>query len=157
MALGNGNGTFQAPIGQAITEAPQSIVVGDLDGDGVLDLVVGDAVAAAGGVNVLLGRGGGRLAEALRYPVAQFPTALAVADLDRDGALDVAAASYDGLAVLIGRGDGTLRLGPAYSAGTNPTGLAVGDFDGDGALDAAVTSDSSASVLLSRFVLSSRE
>src|SRR5262249_54057682 len=138
--LGRGNGTFLAPVGHAIEGTPQAITAGDLDGDGLLDLIVGDAsTEGAGGGDVLLGTGGGGVALPLRYPVAQFPTALAVGDLDLDGRPDVAAASYDGLAVLPGRGDGTLRIGPAYSAGTQSMGLLLGDFDGDGALDAAVS------------------
>ncbi|MBL9076799.1 MAG: VCBS repeat-containing protein [Planctomycetes bacterium] len=36
---GHGNGTFGAPTGVAVGATPRAIAVGDLDGDGVLDLV----------------------------------------------------------------------------------------------------------------------
>lgn len=40
--LGNGNGTFQAPLTYSTTYAPDSIAVADLNGDGYADIAVGD-------------------------------------------------------------------------------------------------------------------
>ena len=56
--MGNGDGTFQAPIFYPIAETyPASIVKGDFTGDGVLDLAV--ANLGSGNVSILLGDGRG--------------------------------------------------------------------------------------------------
>jgi hypothetical protein len=64
-----------------------------------------------------------------------------VADLTRNGKLDLVVANEDSLAVLTGNGDGTFQ--PATVTAT-PTeldsgdgSLAIGDFNGDGKLDVA--------------------
>ena len=38
--LGNGNGTFQNDAGFSEAQAPVDVAVGDLDGDGKLDLAI---------------------------------------------------------------------------------------------------------------------
>jgi hypothetical protein len=52
--LGNGDGTFGARIGYGTGSGPSSVAIGDLNGDGRLDL----AVASGAGVSVLLNTGG---------------------------------------------------------------------------------------------------
>ena len=51
--LGNGDGTFQAPMSVLVGNAPFSVVVGDFNGDGAPDL----AMIGANDVSVLLGTG----------------------------------------------------------------------------------------------------
>src|SRR3989442_1777382 len=58
--LGNGEGTFQAPVGYPVGQGPVSIFAGDFNGDGVKDLVVPIFAANAGTtVQVLVGNGDG--------------------------------------------------------------------------------------------------
>ena len=38
--LGNGNGTFQAPVSITVGQSPHSVAVGDFNGDGLVDLAV---------------------------------------------------------------------------------------------------------------------
>lgn len=138
--LGNGDGTFQAPL---LTSAPSSsgnsMAVGDLDGDGKLDLVV--VGSSSSKASVLLGNGNGTFKTAVRYTVSSTPYGVALGDMNGDGKLDVVVASYGGNAVdvLLGNGNGTLLPKATYSAPgqSKAHSVALGDFNGDGKLDVA--------------------
>jgi hypothetical protein len=92
----------------------------------------------------------------MQYLASQEATfsAVAVADFNGDGKLDIAAISNYEVHVFIGNGDATLQPLVHYNVGVFPRSLQVGDFDGDGNMDiATVTSkdysqpDSSVTIL----------
>src|SRR6267143_5172768 len=87
--LGNGDGSFRAgAYYDDVIPNPAFIAIGDLDGDGLLDL----AVAMVGGVSVIvfLGNGDGTFQTRRTYLTGEGETSLAIADLDGDGMLDLA-------------------------------------------------------------------
>ena len=150
--LGNGDGTFQEHLDYATGAGPDSVAVGDFNGDHVLDLAV--AARSENVVSVLLGKGDGTFQLRVDY-AAGDPWAVAVADFNQDGKADLAVAGRfsDGIVgILKGNGDGTFQ--PA--AGHDPVvaigkSVAAGDFNGDGQVDLVVTSGilgSGVSVLL---------
>jgi outer membrane protein assembly factor BamB len=147
--LGNGDGTFQAPVNSATGDLPIALATGDFNGDGLLDVA---AVYAGGGVAVLLGAGNGSLQAAVLYIAGASPTSLAVADVNGDGIPDLAVANaLDGtVSILLGNGDGTFQTAAPYAAGLGPAAVAAGDFIGNGKADLAVVNalDGTVSVLL---------
>ncbi|MGB6130901.1 MAG: FG-GAP-like repeat-containing protein [Acidobacteriaceae bacterium] len=88
--LGNGDGTFQAPIAIPVGNDPDAIVAGDFNNDGKLDLAV--ANAGDNTVTLLLGNGDGTFtpASGSPYAVGKGPNAIAAADFNGDGKLDLA-------------------------------------------------------------------
>ena len=79
---------------------------------------------------------------------------MVIADLNNDGAPDLAASNSGGhdVSVLLNDGSGTFAAYMLYGAGNNPYGVAAGDLNGDGAVDLA-TADHAAntvSVLLNQ-------
>jgi hypothetical protein len=91
--LGNGDGTFQAPVSYAVGQGPTSVAVGDLQGNGITDLVVANGDDNT--VSVLLGNGNGTFQPAVNYSmsdntqVANFPKFVTVASLlDRTVVID---------------------------------------------------------------------
>src|SRR3984893_5458245 len=74
--------------------------------------------------------------------------AVATADFNHDGNMDVAVASKD-LQIFLGKGDGTFRAPITYPLGGFLGSIALADFNGDGQTDIAVTNflNSNVSVL----------
>jgi hypothetical protein len=105
--IGNGDGTFQAPVSYPAGDEPFSVAVGDFNTDGKLDLVVADSRSSVGNtVNLLLGNGDGTFQTAVPYTVGTGAVSVAVADLNSDGLLDVAVANItsNNVSVLLNAG-----------------------------------------------------
>jgi hypothetical protein len=141
--LGNGDGTFGAPVEYPDATSSELLAVGDVNGDGIQDVVV-----AGSNTSVLLGNGDGTFQPPI---ISRFGGALSgpadfkLADVNRDGKPDLVAVSSFGsqplLSVALGNGDGTFRYPYAFVApGFLPGSIAVGDFNGDGLPDVAISS-----------------
>jgi hypothetical protein len=154
--LGNGDGTFQAPMAFDTGGVwALSVAVADVNGDGKLDVVVANCGSdencdtEEGVVGVLLGNGDGTLQAVSTYDSGgRVGFAVRVADVNGDSKLDlmvlnlcVSANNCNNgtVAVLLGKGDGTFQAPVTYdSGGSSPGSLAVGDVNGDGKLDVLV-------------------
>ena len=149
--LGNGDGTFQRPIIAGVgTIEVRSVAVADMNRDGRLDVVATGADSSVsptrGAVAILPGNGNGTF----QPPQATYHSgvtaggwsnAVAVADLNGDGALDVAVANYPDrrAGVLLGTGDGGLEPVVLYdSGGPFAYAVALADVNGDSTLDLIV-------------------
>jgi len=147
--LGNGKGDFGKPQLFAAGTPAGGIAIGDLNGDGKLDLAFtrGSAFGKPEAVAVLLGNGDGSFGPATEYSAGFEPGSLAIGDLNGDGKPDLAVDSPEpsggGLSVLLGNGDGS--FGPPKSYGVGGA-VAIGDLNGDGIPDLAVTNSSSNAV-----------
>lgn len=114
----------------------------DLDGDGHPDLVTPNEREAG----IRLGRGDGSFGPRRNVDVSPLaPFALAVGDVDGDGAADIGLGSGAGsreVLVLMGDGSGGFRPAPggAYTAGPGARSMEAGDLDGDGTDDLIVAS-----------------
>lgn len=150
MLLGNGTGAYPTHVQYAVPGNPVSIIHGDFNGDGRMDIATADQYASE--VSVLLGNGDGTLQTHVEYTVGNEPLALATADLNGDGDLDIVTANYNAntVSVLLGKGAGTFKTHVDYKTGNGPSGVAIGDFNGDGKLDLVVVNntDSTVSILL---------
>jgi len=127
----------QAPFDDAVFlpagATPEAVAIGDLDGDGWNDLAV---VNFGGDLHVLFNRGDGTFDPAVPY-LDLWATSVMdvkVADLDRDGDLDLAVAFFrfqGGVSVVLNRGDGTFDPPIEYDSCYSTQGIAVGDMNGD--------------------------
>jgi hypothetical protein len=135
--MGNGDGTFQpAVVYNSRFGHVAGLAVADVNGDGILDLVV-----ATDTLVILLGKGDGTFYDGNGYGYQLSPpvVAPAVADVNGDGILDLLAASNGdwAISVLLGTGGGYFNL-IRESFAVNEYGigsLAVADLNGDGIPD----------------------
>lgn len=156
--LGNGDGTFQSPKtfnikpgGQAF---PGAVAIGDMNGDGKLDVVVTRELQSS--VQILLGNGDGTLTAGPTFSSGGvWPTAVKLGDLNGDGNLDAVVANNQSsnVSVVYGDGAGGWSGSSTYSApglyGNNPSPelntLTVADVDGNGYPDVLIPANHSSS------------
>ena len=148
--LGNGDGTFTASTTPVFTlPQPTSIVVADMNGDGLQDLAV---LSQNGYVTVQLGHGDGTFTPStFGSSPGGFERSFVQADFNGDGVADLALAneSYPGgLTILLGSGDGSFTVASTIPATTSQYVIAVGDFNHDGKPDLAAGSNGALSVYL---------
>lgn len=149
--LGNGDGTFH--VSQTIQQAnlPISVTIADFDGDGKPDLALTDSnteQTQAGHVAIFFGNGDGTFqmtAEVVK--AGDHPWAVAAADLNGDGFLDLAItddnnteSSRETLFVLLNNGDGTFHQSEVDDLGYEAVSVAVADLNHDSKLDLVVAS-----------------
>jgi FG-GAP-like repeat len=158
LVLSDGKGGFRGPgtpieVGR---KPYRNLRARDLDGDGRCDIVAPSY--GLGVITVLMGDGRGSFRAKPPIAAGPAPFAVAIADLNRDGKLDVAMNNYSGqitdpsddaLTFLLGDGRGGFRLGPRIATGRGPFDVSAGDIDGDGYADAAVANHASADLTVS--------
>ncbi len=125
---------------------PNSVAIGDLNGDGNPDLAVANSFANT--VSVLLADASGKFAPKVDYPTAKTPVSVAIADLEGDGKPDLVIACLSDSVVSVLRGDGSGGFGPRtdWPTAAGPYSAAVADLTGDGKLDLVVANVDAGSV-----------
>ena len=111
--------------------------IGDLTGDGVLDLFTGELNEDE--YYVFPGNGDGSFG-ASTFSVGTAMSGSKLGDLNGDGALDVVSYATSTATAALGNGDGTFAAGSSFALGASSSGLALGDLDGDGNLDGTFAS-----------------
>jgi hypothetical protein len=149
---GDGTGDFAAPRTFIAETAPLAVAAGDLNEDGIPDVVTvngGDFVASVpqSTATVLLGNGATLDAvEQLASPVES--TAVAVADLDADALADVVA-MLPGTEQLTAYRRGARGFdATAIALPGEPTALTLTDLDGDDLVDILAAIDDSADLVV---------
>ena len=141
IVLGNGDGTFSG--GSVIATGNANgrricfqVVAGDFNGDGKVDVAIGDGL----GIEVYLGNGDGTFQAGLPPVGGGSGLEQVVGDFNGDGKLDIAemVGSYSNpsLQILLGNGDGTFQVGASYP-GLVPyeQQMFTADLNGDDKLD----------------------
>ncbi|MEA5605827.1 FG-GAP-like repeat-containing protein, partial [Nostoc sp. UHCC 0252] len=131
---------------------PYSIVVGDFDKDGNIDLVTANKSSQS--VSVLLGKGDNTFKPASTFSTVGFnglnPSSVAVADFNKDGKLDLVTANNlsNNISLLLGKGDGSFQTAVnfALESASAPISIAVGDFNGDGKSDIVTVNNASQNI-----------
>ncbi|MFO0746713.1 MAG: FG-GAP-like repeat-containing protein [Myxococcota bacterium] len=132
---------------------PRATAVGDIDGDGIPDVVSdSNASTGPGAISVRLGDGAGGFCGGADFDAGKGGYGLVLVDVNQDGKLDVAVSSFDSadVRVLLNTTSATAALptfapAVAFATGAGSSALAVGDFNGDGKKD-LVTANFSGSV-----------
>jgi FG-GAP-like repeat len=145
ISLGNGDGTFAAPLIPNVDPADgiNAFGVGDFNGDGITDLLVDDE--DAGKLTVLLGKGDGTFTVGQTMPFNI--QSVAVADFNGDGKLDLTLSRSAQTTILLGSGDGTFTAAPNQPQ-IGSSQVVAADFNGDGKLDLALSPSNGATSIL---------
>ncbi|WP_276356643.1 FG-GAP-like repeat-containing protein [Cohnella caldifontis] len=145
LLFGDGAGNFQLgpSYGLGTGTSPQSIAVGDFDGNGALDLVTANYASATlsllpgnlDGANQADGTFGTAASIALTYN----PLSVAVGEFDGTAGIDIAAGTLQSMTILHGDGTGGFSFNPAQDNHPSSTlyALAAADFNQDGKTDVA--------------------
>jgi len=151
---GGGVVAFAEKVDFATGSNPQSVAIGDLDGDELSEIAVANSSSNTVSVlrNMSSGESNVMFAAKVDFATGWRPFSVAIGDLNRDGHSDlaVANANADTLSVLrntsSGQGDIAFAAKRDSATGLNPSSVAIGDLDGDGKSDIAVSNSHSNNV-----------
>ncbi len=152
LLINSGDGTFEAndrryslgSEGNSDGATPWPITSGDIDGDGDLDLIVGQNYSQGVNVAILLGRGDGSFSrDPVRDMVPGTPTSIIVGDIDADGDHDLVVSNSrafhqpysPGVSVLLGQGTPFFSKPLTLVGMPTPGKMQIVDLDGDQQLD----------------------
>ena len=134
-----GTGQFETALVVTLPNPPTLAAAGDLNNDNIVDLVV--TSTRSNSISILIGAGNGMFDVHRTYSAGANPRAVALADLNDDGALDVAVTNQNAVGVLIGNGDGTLRPRSPIDVSGNGVDIALADVNADGLIDVLMATD----------------
>ena len=144
--LGNGDGTFGPQQTVSVGLEPRGIAVLDADGDGDVDIVnTNSASAAMSNMSLLLNDGSGLFGAPSFFAAgAAGAWALAAADMNGDGILDLVIGAQDDQQILVqtGQGGGVFAPTSSQSSGGPVWMIVTGDVNGDGDDDVATINSS---------------
>ena len=152
--INNGDGTFKPKVDYTTGAGslPECLRLGDVNGDGKLDIV--SANAGTNNVGVLINNGDGTFGAPATFSTDTHPTSIDMGDLNGDGKQDLVTANYNtnNVSVLFGNGNGTFQPAINYACGSQPETVAVADLNRDGKPDVVTVNynPSCASVLLNK-------
>jgi hypothetical protein len=150
--LGNGRGSFAPASGSpfAVGRAPYPHAVGDVNGDGNLDIVTPNV--GSNNVTVLLGNGKGSFTPAANspYAVETRPYYIAIGDISGDGKTDLITTHDDInlVTTLLGDGRGAFAAAPGspFDLGRRAFKLVAFDVNRDARMDLIIGTEASDSV-----------
>lgn len=144
-------GKFSAKVDYATGDFPGFVRVGDFNGDGKPDMVVGNQGTKT--ISIFINKGDGTFDKiSPDLSTGYRPITIAASDLNGDGKADIVVAtsifsssgSPDTVYVFISKGDGTFYPKVGYSTLSSLDDMAVGDLDDDGNPDILVVDGGSA-------------
>jgi len=147
--LGDGKGNFHEPAGSpfACGDSPFGIAIGDINGDGNLDLAIVNSPSVTSsntgrdGLSVLLGDGKGKFVAMPRSPFTTGvgPTRVAIGDVNGDRIQDIIVTNYksNSITIFIMNKKG-VTSSFNVPVGSKPDGIAIADLNGDGKNDVVV-------------------
>ena len=142
--LGTGAGAFGPKADYPTGDRPYRVALGDVNGDGRLDLVTANFGNGANTASVLLGTGTGAFGPKTDYATGGGTVGVALGDVNGDGRPDLVTANQRAnplsVSVLLGTGTGAFGPKTDYPTGDGPNDVALGDVNGDGQLDVVTVS-----------------
>jgi hypothetical protein len=142
----DGDGSFAPGVAYSgVQQGPFPIRTGDFNGDGHVDIGVGNQ--DSGTLSVLTNDGDGTFTTTGHYTIGSGPWCLNGNDFDGDGDFDlVSVASFSNRLVLLRNVGGGFPANSQIPTESFPLGVFAGDIDGDGDIDAVSSNFSGRSV-----------
>ncbi len=148
--LGDGTGDFELEGPFVVGFQPHRVVVGDFNGDTLLDIVTANEILSD--ITLRTGNGNGFFAPITTTVPTGFgaPRDLIATDLDGNGTLDLAVVNEkdEDVTVMLGNGDGTFPDVENIAGVHGPAAVEALDYDLDGDLDLVLFGESDGHVVL---------